>query len=414
MVEFDAIQCFIGFDWASDHHDVVVVDRAGRIVEEFRFDDTAEGWALFQERRAQWGVAAAAVETSFGSFVSRLLDAGVIVYPVQPKAAQRYRDRKAPSGAKSDRADAWSLADSLRTDGHAWRPLPPEDPLVCELRLLARDEVEFIELRTALVHRLRQALREFFPAVLQAFDDVGKSFVWKFLEQFPTPAALGATSIDEQRAFLRAHRLRQVERRLTLFAQADQFQGTPAVVAAKSLLAQTLVGQLLLLEQQLATYRAKIEQRFAQHPHHDLFGSLPGAGPKIAPRLLGEIGDNPERFSDAQGLECLAGVAPVSFQSGKRHVVRLRRACNKNLRAAVHHLANLSRQSCAWAQEYYQAKRQQGMQHACALRCLGRRWLKILWAMIQKRTPYNEALHLDNRNQRHLPRPTPALCITRS
>jgi transposase len=162
---------FGGFDWAKDHHDLVVVDRNGQKVLEFRIADDAEGWNQLRQKVQTFPALAVAVETSQGAVVERLLEAGLAIYPVNPKAASRYRDRKAPSGTKTDHLDAWSLADALRVDGHHWRRLKAEDPLIQELRLLCRDEIHLIEQRTAFVNQLQQALWEYFPVALQAFSD---------------------------------------------------------------------------------------------------------------------------------------------------------------------------------------------------------------------------------------------------
>lgn len=170
----------------------------------------------------------------------------------------------------------------------------------------------------------------------------------------------------------------------------------PAVTRAKSFLAVALAMQLRVLRGQIDAYRERIAKLFDEHPDHDIFGSLPGAGEKLAPRLLAELGRNRAEFDSPEALECYAGTAPVSFQSGKMHKVHLRRACNRWLRATVHLWADESRQLCAWAQAYYQQKKKHGMSHAAALRCLGQRWLKILWRMWQDGTPYNEGLHMRN------------------
>ena len=145
-------QHFAGFDWAKDAHDVVLVDRHGQVLEQFQFEDSAQGWSSLRQRIAPYANLAVAIETSCGPAVERLLEIGVAVFPVQPKAAARYRERKASSGVKDNVVDAWSLADALRLDGHTWRRLKPEDPLIQELRLLCRDEVALIEQRTALVN----------------------------------------------------------------------------------------------------------------------------------------------------------------------------------------------------------------------------------------------------------------------
>ncbi len=158
----------------------------------------------------------------------------------------------------------------------------------------------------------------------------------------------------------------------------------------------TRAKQLQLLQTQINEYRQEIRRLFAQHPDAGLFESLPGAGEKIAPRLLSEIGDDRVLFPNAQALQCLAGTAPVSFQSGQIHRVHLRRQCNKSLRNAVHLWANLSREFCPWAETYYKALRAKGKSHACALRALGQRWLKIVWKMWQTHALYNADLHARN------------------
>ena len=390
---------FAGLDWAGDHHDVVVVDMRGVIVASFRFEHSAEGWSQCRERLASYGPLAVAIETSQGAAVQQLLVLGAAVYPVHPKSAQRYRERKAPSGVKNDALDAWSLADALRVDGHGWRRLLPEDPLVEELRLLCRDECALIEQRTALINQIQAALREYYPAALEAFEDWTIEPAWRFVLSFPTPGALQSAGRRKWQKWLHAHRLWRpavVEARLAIFERATEFTGSSAQIAAKSLLAQSCARLLCTLQGQLDEYRRRIEALFAQHPDSGLFGSLPGAGPKLAPRLLSEIGSQRQRFENAEALQTYAGTAPVTFQTGQIRKTLLRRSCCHPLRAAIHLWANLSRASCAWAQAYYAAHRQKGKSHACALRCLGQRWLKILWKMWQTRTGYDEALHTKN------------------
>jgi transposase len=391
---------FVGFDWAGDHHDIVVVEPHGVVLDEFRIDDTAEGWQQLRERLARTPDPAVAIETRCGAAVERLIEAGYAVFPVNPKAAKRYRERKAPSGTKTDRVDAWSMADALRLDGHTWRQLKADDPLTVELRLLCRDEIALIEQRTALVNQLRAALHEYYPTALQAFDDWTLAHAWAFVERFPTPTILREAGKRRWEKFLHTYKLYHSKelyaRRLDLFAAAERFCGSPAVTNAKSLLARALAGQLRVLQDHLDEYRSKITERFDQHPDHDLFGSLPGAGPKLGPRLLAELGDDRSRFDSYEGLQCYAGTAPVSYQSGQIRKAQFRRACQKTLRTTVHLWANLSRAACPWADAYYQRKRATGQSHACALRCLGQRWLKILWKMWQTRTRYDPELHQRN------------------
>ncbi|MCK5125643.1 MAG: IS110 family transposase [candidate division Zixibacteria bacterium] len=395
---------FAGLDWAKAKHDVVVVDRAGKIVMEMTLKHNAGGWKLFREKLQELAgpelsVVAVVIETNCGPAVEKLLESGCSVYPINPKAAQRYRDRKAPSGGKTDRLDAFSFSDALRTDGHGWRQLKPDDPVVQELRLLCRDEIGLIKQRTLFINQLREALHEYYPAALEAFDDWTMQTSWAFIEQYSTPLKLKKAGKRRWEKFLHSHRLYRPEtyqKRLEIFARATEFTGGEAVTKAKSILAVSLAKQLRVLQQQLKVYRERIEELFQNHADHDIFDSLPGAGDKLAPRLLSELGEDRDRFGDCQSLQCYGGTAPVSFQSGQLHKVKFRYACNKNLRAAVHLWANLSRVKCSWAQIYYQQKRDEGKSHACALRCLGQRRLKILWKMWQTKTPYDEQLHTSN------------------
>lgn len=398
-IPWDERKYFGALDWARDHHDVVVVNNQGAVVCELRIEHTAEDWAQLREKLRAYEPLAIAVETNQGLTVEQLLAAGYAVYPVNPKSACRYRERKEPTGVKDDRHDAWSLADALRVDGHGWKALSPEDPLVAELRMLTRDEVALIQQRTGLINQLQSALQEYYPAALAAFSDWTCPATWAFIEAFPTPEALVKAGPKKWEKFLRPHHLWReatCERRMGIFAQALEMRGSEAAVAAKSFLAVAVAKVLRTLEAQLQAYRERIEERFRQHPDHDLFGSLPGAGPKLGPRLLSELGGQRDRFESAEGLQAYAGTAPVTYQSGQieRHLVR--RACAPFLRCAVHHWAEQSRRRCAWAETYYQAHRERGQSHATALRCLGQRWLKILWKMRQTGACYDEALHTRN------------------
>ncbi len=183
---------FAGFDWASDHHDIVMLDPRGATLLELTFDDDAAGWQHLSQQLSkhvgpEFNRLALAVETNNGPAVERLLALGLVVYPLNPKAAQRYRERKNNAGCKDDHLDALSFADALRTDGHGWRPLKADDPTTQELRLLCRDEVQLIAQRTALVNQLRAALREYYPAALEAFDDWLSAVRGLLFRPFPRP-----------------------------------------------------------------------------------------------------------------------------------------------------------------------------------------------------------------------------------
>jgi transposase len=403
MKQWKEITHYAGFDWARDHHAVVIVDALGQMVASFEFDHSMEGWQSFGEKVAPWPHLAVAIETSQGAAVDQLLQRGCTVYPVNPVASRSYRKRKAPSGNKTDQVDGWGLADALRVDGQGWKPLQPLDPLTQSLRLLCSDEVSLIAQRTQLVNQLQQALVEYYPAAWQAFDDWTHRSAWDFVIAFPTPEALEKAGKRAWEKFLHTHKLwrpQTVEKRVAIFAQANQFKASAPIVRAKSQLALSLCKLLRTLDQQLAQYREQIETLFKQHPDHALFGSLPGAKKVLAPRLLAAVGADPARYGRHQVLQSFAGTAPVSYQSGQIHKTQMRRACDKFMRHTVHLWADCFRKASAWGQTYYHTKRKQGMSHACALRCLGQRLLKILFRMLLDKKPYDAELHALNQ-QKH-------------
>jgi transposase len=217
-----------------------------------------------------------AIETSQGAAVEQLLEAGMQVYPLNPKSAQAYRERKAPSGVKDDQLDAWSFADALRVDGQNWKPLRPEDALIKELRLLCRDEVGLIEQRTAFINQLRHALAEYYPTALEAFEDWGAVSAWMFLQCFPTPQLLEKAGKRRWEKFLHSRHLWRAKsgpQRMELFAKATEFCGSEPTAKAKSMLALSLVKMLFALEDRLAEYRKRIEELFRSHPDHELFSA---------------------------------------------------------------------------------------------------------------------------------------------
>lgn len=268
--------------------------------------------------------------------------------------------------------------------------------------MLCRDEVALIEERTALVNQARQAAREYYPAVLEAFEDWTAPGTWAFVERFPDTQALMKAGRRQWEKFFHTHKLWRsttTPGRIAVLEAAREWHIADHMVKAKRLYLLTKIKQLRALQAQLVEYRSRIEQVFNSHPDSGLFGSLPGAGGKLAPRLLGEIGSDRALYADAQSLQCVSGTAPVSHQSGKLHKVRMRHACNLHLRHTLHLFCDLSRAQCTWAMVYYEGLKKRGKTHAQALRCLGQRWLKIIFRLWQDRVHYKGELHTRNQIQ---------------
>jgi transposase len=399
MNDWKAITHYAAVDWSKSKHQVVIIDREAELAEEFVFTHDSAGWAQLRERLFAYPQLALVVESGHSLVADQLLSTHALVFVLPAKKARSYRLRR--SQCKTDKIDAWSLAMAVRSEGQTWEPAQSLDPLIQELRLLCRDEVTLIEERTRLVNQLQAALGDYYPVALEAFDDWTKPFTWEFLKAYPTPGQLRAAGRKKWETFLHGHNLwmGNQEKRMECFARAESLTGNKAVTSAKKMLVLALVENLECLHKQLLSYRARIEALFAEHPDHDTFNSLPGAGAKLAPRLLAELGEDRTLFPNAEALQRYAGTAPAHFGSGQIERVRLRHACNKELRASVHHWAQQASRYCPWAKLYYEKHRSLGKSHASTLRSLGQRLLKILWRIWQDHALYDEVRHNENQKK---------------
>ena len=392
-------RCYIGVDWANQAHVLWVVDERGEQVWSAQVDETEEGLSelgqwLYTHRNE--GVELwASIEKPEGRIVDFLLDHGVVVYPINPKALDRARDRFRMSGAKSDPFDARVLAEFLRTDHPHLRPLLPSSDQAQELKLLTRDHQRLLRNQTRLLNQLTATLKEYYPCPLKVFKDLSTASALDFLERYPTPEGL---TPQEWQQFAAAHRWSRSRASQAWELLSQPSIPVPAHVArAKSRLLRALVAQLRVMGATLGEYKAEIEDFFASMPVADVARSLPGGKSGVTvPSLWAELGDAPGRWESFQHLQGQGGAVPVTKRSGKSSAVHFRFACNKRLRHAVNRLAFLSLRYSTWAPAYYRQQRRKGHTHHQSLRALGAKWLKIIFVMWRDQTPYNEERHLAN------------------
>jgi transposase len=385
---------YAGIDWADDHHDVVVIDEAGAMLTSFRVAHTAAGLADLTTALAQIpgetakDQIACIVETNHGLLIAALLDASLPVYPVNPKTVDR---RRSAAGVKTDQIDAYLLAKTGRSDLVDLRRLTPDSPLVQELKALTRDQDNLIHSQTRVVNQLTACLKAYYPVALELFSKLHQPSTLAFLRAYPTPEAAQAASLTDiqqtlkaaghRRAVQTAAKIRQVLRQPQLTADA-------VTTRTKMRLMLALLAQLQPLMDQIAAYDEEITRLFLTHADQQLFASLPGAGKRLAPRLLAEIGDDRARYTDAASLQMLGGMAPVMFQSGAYAKAHRRYACIKPLRNAMQQFAWQSTLQEPWAISYYRQKRAAGKSHAVAVRALANLWMRIIYAMWRDHTSY--------------------------
>jgi transposase len=394
---------YVGVDWADEFHQVWVSDGDGKKVLEKKVVESAEGLADFgrwlDEQRSIGVEPWAAIEKPAGRIVDFLLDHGVVVYPVNPKALDRARDRFRMSQSKSDSFDAYVLAEFLRTDHAHLRALEPNSDQAQELKLLTRDLHRLVRHKTRLLNQVTVTLKEYYPRALEVFDDLETNIALDFLKAYPTPQALSKlTSRQWNRFAKREHHLGE-ERCKELWEKLHQSQlhVPDHVVRAKAQLLEVLVVQLKTLRDAVETYSERVRSFFASMPAAQLVKMLPGAKTgTIVATLWAELGDAERRWESFRHLQAEAGAVPVTKSSGKSCVVQFRFSCNKVMRHAAYWLAFVSLNRCEWANHYYREQRTKGHSHHRALRALGAKWLKIIFVMWRDHKPYDENIHMAN------------------
>ena len=389
----DGTRRYAGIDWAKDRHAVCVVDGVGRTVVRFEVAHTAAGLRQLVHRLA--GVEGVAIERPDGPVVEALLEAGLPVVVIASRQVTALRTRHGLVGNKDDRADAYVLADALRTDGHRLRPLRPDAPGTVALRAAVRARKDLVAHRTALAQQLAAHLALAFPGVVDLFDELASPIARAFLQRFPSPeqaAWLGPRRFDRWLAAQGySGRRSGAELHARLVAAPAGIRGPGADALAAVTLA--LVAAVAEVDAQAKALEAHIVEQLGRHPDRVVFTSLPRAGRVRAAALLAEIGDRRERFPTPESLACLAGATPSTRQSGQHRTVSFRWTCDKKLREALIDFAQDSRHANPWAEDLYRRARARGKSHPHAVRILARAWVYVIWRCWQDRVPYDPARH---------------------
>ena len=403
---------YVGIDWADDHHDIFVTDDSAKTLDQFRIDHTCDGFALLHSHLANHqtlpGLVLIAIETSRGLLVHELLQKGYTVYAINPKAVNRYKDRHVLSKAKSDVLDALSLGHILRTDRHLFQPLKP---LPEDYRLLDRlcsDLRKVVDEKSRVTNQVISCLKEFYPKALDIFSLDSQIFI-DFLKAFPDHRALSACTKKAFLMFLKKHRYPCPAKAEELWKiiQAPTLQPDKVVARSGRLRLRMLLDQFENLKEHITHYEREIQTILDKLPESTSVKSLPGVGERLAPELVATLGPNSKdghhRFQAAEEIAKLSGCVPVVRESGKWKTVSLRYACVKPLRRTFHDWAFASISRSSWARAFYDYHKERNQSHCTILRNLGKKWIKILFAVWSNGTSYDETLHIQNLKARNVP-----------
>lgn len=346
---------YVGVDWASQEHQICVLDEEGNAVSSFKVRHDGEALSRFADRlvsegRGELGSVAVAIEMTSDAVIEVLLERGVAVYAINPKQVDRFRDRHSMSGAKDDRRDAFVLADALRTDLRLFRKLEIGNPTLVELREISRARAAFVDDYRAVGSRLWAVLHRYHAAFLELGSIYEDPWLLDLLELVPTPAAVRHLKRSRVELLLKRHHIRRLDAQQVLDTlRKKPLPVAPGVVEAASAHALLLLKMLRVVIEQRDQAADRIGELLQQldapsdgsrqtkkHRDADIILSLPGAGEIISATMLAEA-TNALANRDYQALRVRTGVAPVTRQTGKQKPQHsMRRSCNVRLRTAMH------------------------------------------------------------------------------
>jgi transposase len=403
------MRLFAGDDWAEDHHDVELMDAAGRVLAKRRLPEGVAGMARLHEligqqlgEDADQAEVVIGIETDRGPWVTALVAAGYTVHAVNPLQASRYRERHGVSGAKSDGGDAHMLTDMVRTDSHQLRVVAGDSADAGGIKVLARTHKTLIWERTRAVQRLRHQLRDYFPAALEAFEDLDAADTLELLARAPDPARAAKLTRAQVSAALKRARRRKIAARTDAIIAAlrgAHLGQPPALTAAYAVTARSLIAVITVLNEQVKALQGQVEEHFGQHPDAEIYLSQPGMGAILGARVPGEFGDDPDRYADGKARRNYAATSPVTRASGKKKVVTARFIHNDRLIDALMAQAFTALTASPGARAYYDSHRARGAEHNDALRRLANRHVGILHGCLKTRTLYNEATAWSHREK---------------
>lgn len=396
---------YVGIDWGSEAHEVCCMDAEGGVVERRSFRHSGQGLKELSDRltglaAGERGSVAVAIEVPHGAVVETLLERGFAVYSLNPKQADRFRDRFSPAGAKDDRRDAMVLASALRTDRQHFRPLVMQPEAITRLRELVRVDEELRGDKGRLTNQLYAQLLRFYPQILELSSGADDPWVWELLRRAPTPergARLREATIAQ---ILRRHRIRRLtaaDVRKVLAVPALFVAPGTAQAAAEHI--DLLLARLGLVHDQIRHTERRTDELFEamsaapdargrEHRDVDILQSMPGIGRKISATMLAMAPEAIEK-ADYDGMRTRWGVAPVTVASGKSRRVQMRRACDARLSRAVNAWAGIAAMRDPAAKAHYARLRASGHNHNRALRGVADRLLRILCAMLKNATLYD-------------------------
>jgi hypothetical protein len=387
----------IGWDWASDKHDLVLLNAQGQPDTHWTLAHRGAALTDLAGRLAARGVPPGEVhigiEDHDGPIIPALQALGYVVHALNPKQVQAARIAFCDSAAKDDLRDAQVMALMLSRDLSRWHRARPLDAPADELRQLCEQHDDLVAQRVRVMDRLRALLMTWLPELHALLPGLDSAFSRELLQHWPLPQQWASVSAPAWRGFFRRHRLPHAKRdALRRLATAPLMPLPPSRQASLAAQLVDLAEQLDLLCRQLDRLGRQLAETWHDYPERELLATLPIGEGVLRYRLAAILGTDRRQPLSWQEHAVHSGVAPVTISSGKHHGVHRRRGCDQREQQALTQFAFHSLRTTTWAKALYDRQRAKGKTHNTALRQVARKWLRVAYSVWYYRTPYDPAL----------------------
>lgn len=407
----DQFSAIIGIDWADQKHDIHEHDVAlARVTSQTVISSKPEAineWAASLRQRYPDKPVAVACELKKGPLIFALMKYDhIVIFPLHAKSVARYREAFTSSGAKNDPTDAELQAEMLRMHMHRYSPILPDTAEVRALAQFVECRRKLVQDRVDLTNSLTHYLKNYYPQVLDWFEEKDSTVFADFIIRWPSLKSLKRARESTLVDFMHKHNVRSskaIDHRVKAIRTATALTNDEGVIAPNQFMAEQLALQLKTIMASISAIEKEIAALYRPLADREIFDSFPGAGPQFAPRLLVAFGSNRDRYQVASEVQKYAGIAPVVEASGKSSWTHWRYACPKFLRQTFVEWAGMTIRYSFWARAYYEQQQAKGKEHNTIIRSLAFKWIRIMFKCWKERTPYDESKYLQTLKDRRSP-----------
>lgn len=406
----DNFAVLIGIDWADKKHDICEHPNHTEIYNYSIIKHKPQAlhdWAMELKQRYPEQKIAIVCELKKGPLIYALAKyEHLTLFTINPSTVAKYRKAFTPSGAKDDPSDALIQVEILTLHMDKLSVIEPESAAIRSLSQLVEYRRGLVQNSVDLSNKITATLKNYYPQALEWFKEKDTIIFCDFILKWPSLGKAKKARKETLLDFFNAHNSRYVDvnnKRILGIKNAMPLTEDKGVIEPNQMLVEVLISQFKILLQGIEQLDKAIKGAYKAQADKNIFDSLPGAGPQLAPRLLVAFGSNRSRYHDASELQKYAGIAPVIERSGKKMWTHWRYSCPTFLRQTFVEWAGFSVRYSFWAKAYYEQQQAKGKPHNSIIRALAFKWIRIVFRCWKTNTPYDESTYLAALKRRDSP-----------